>query len=259
MHSSHNRTHRTHTHTHCTHTARTHTHTQIIPGYDFKPQIAQLVAYNLQDIEVMEAWEGPARLHLIPHVNAPAADLPVRKIVGGKHIRANLTLPHGFVLHDFFSERKKSEANFYMNGNPLAAAAEKAKATEKAKAKVAPQDDKAGLTREKVLNLPSMPAICPSYPGTILTPARACAVCAVCAVARVRCVCGERSPLACVSAAAPSQMSNREYMIISYKTDPEAVRRWVPELLQPDDNVHLSWVKTESSGAHARHNLSLIQ
>lgn len=184
---------------------------KIIPGHDFKPQIAQLVAYNLQDIEVMEAWEGPARLHLIPHVNAPAADLPVRKIMGGKHIRANLTLPHGFVLHDYISERKKSESNFYMSGNPLA---EKAKATEKAKAKaeVAPQDDEARLTREKILNLPSMPAICPSYP------------------------------------AAPSHMSNREYMIISYKTDPEAVRRWVPELLQPDDNIHLSWVKTESSG-----------
>jgi hypothetical protein len=50
-------------------------------------------------------------------------------------------------------------------------------------------------------------------------------------------------------------MSNREYMIISYKTDPEAVRRWVPELLQPDDNIHLSWVKTESSGAHAPHTI----
>jgi hypothetical protein len=186
-------------HTHSSHSShtrhRTHrTRTQIIPGHDFKPQIAQLVAYNLQDIEVMEAWEGPARLHLIPHVNAPAADLPVRKIVGGKHIRANLTLPHGFVLHDYIAERKKSESNFYMSGNPLA---EKAKATEKAKAKaeVAPQDDKARLTREKVLNLPSMPAICPSYPGT--SPARACAACAVCAVARVRCVRCELSHVAC--------------------------------------------------------------
>lgn len=68
-----------------------------------------------------EAWEGPARLHLIPHVNARTADLPVRRVLGGKHIKAyvtppaifilqlncdasDLTLPHGYVLHDYHKE-----------------------------------------------------------------------------------------------------------------------------------------------------------
>ena len=63
--------------------------------------IAQLVAYNLTDITVKGAWAGPARLHLIPHVNAPVADLPVKKLLGGTHFIADLTLPYGRVLHDY--------------------------------------------------------------------------------------------------------------------------------------------------------------
>lgn len=51
-----------------------------------------------------EAWEGPARLELIPHVNAPANQLPVRKVLGGKHIKADITLPYGRVLHDYIKE-----------------------------------------------------------------------------------------------------------------------------------------------------------
>jgi acetoacetate decarboxylase len=74
---------------------------KVIPGVDGQPAIAQLVAYNLVDIEVKGSWTGPARLHLIPHVNAPLADLPVRRIVGGRHFIADLTLPYGRVLHDY--------------------------------------------------------------------------------------------------------------------------------------------------------------
>jgi acetoacetate decarboxylase len=47
------------------------------------------------------AWKGDARLHLVPHVNAPAADLPVKKIIGGSHMIADLTLPYGRVLFDY--------------------------------------------------------------------------------------------------------------------------------------------------------------
>ena len=36
-------------------------------------------------IHVHGAWEGPARLHLILHVNCRVDDLPVRRIVGGRH------------------------------------------------------------------------------------------------------------------------------------------------------------------------------
>jgi acetoacetate decarboxylase len=61
---------------------------KLIPGPDFKPQIAQIVSYNLQVEKLHHAWIGPARLSLNPHVNAPTADLPVRKILYGKHIKA---------------------------------------------------------------------------------------------------------------------------------------------------------------------------
>ncbi|MBM3535085.1 MAG: acetoacetate decarboxylase, partial [Alphaproteobacteria bacterium] len=74
---------------------------KLIPDVDGKPAIAQLVAYNLTEISVKGSWTGPARLHLIPHVNAPVADLPIRRIVGGLHFIADLTLPAGRVLYDY--------------------------------------------------------------------------------------------------------------------------------------------------------------
>jgi len=40
---------------------------------------------------------------LIPHVNAPVADLPIRQIIGGKHFVGDLSLPHGRVLHDYLA------------------------------------------------------------------------------------------------------------------------------------------------------------
>lgn len=74
---------------------------KLIPHVDGTPAIAQLVGYNLIDISVKGSWIGPARLHLIPHVNAPVADFPVKKILGGRHFVADLTLPYGRVLHDY--------------------------------------------------------------------------------------------------------------------------------------------------------------
>lgn len=49
---------------------------------------------NLTDIRVKGAWSGPARLALLRHVNAPVADLPVRRIIGAVHFIADLTLPY---------------------------------------------------------------------------------------------------------------------------------------------------------------------
>lgn len=77
---------------------------KLIPHVDGTPAIAQLVAYQLADVTVKGIWTGPARLHLVPHVNAPVADLPVKKIVGGKHFIADLTLPYGEVLHDYLRD-----------------------------------------------------------------------------------------------------------------------------------------------------------
>jgi acetoacetate decarboxylase len=77
---------------------------KLIPDVDGKPAIAQLVSYNLEDITVKGSWVGPARLHLIPHVNAPVADLPIKKVMGGRHFIADLSLPYGKVAHDYLKE-----------------------------------------------------------------------------------------------------------------------------------------------------------
>lgn len=74
---------------------------KLIPHVDGTPAIAQLVAYNMTNITLKGAWAGPARLHLVPHVNAPVADLPVRKVLGGLHAIADVTLPYGRVIHDY--------------------------------------------------------------------------------------------------------------------------------------------------------------
>jgi acetoacetate decarboxylase len=81
--------------------SKTQVNLKLIPHVDGSLAIAQLVSYNLSEIRVKGAWSGPARLHLIPHVNAPVADLPVRRVVGGTHFIADLTLPYGKVLHDY--------------------------------------------------------------------------------------------------------------------------------------------------------------
>ena len=82
---------------------KTQVNLKFIPGVDGTPAIAQLVAYNMCDVTVKGAWSGNARLHLIPHVNAPVADFPVRKIIGGSHFIADITLPYGRVIKDYLA------------------------------------------------------------------------------------------------------------------------------------------------------------
>ena len=84
---------------------KTQVNLKIIPGVDGQPAICQLVAYNLTDITVKGSWIGPGRLHLVPHVNAPVADLPVRRVIGAHHFIADLTLPYGRVIHDYLAPR----------------------------------------------------------------------------------------------------------------------------------------------------------
>ena len=83
--------------------AKLNVNLKFIPDVDGSPKIAQLVGYNLADIHVHGAWEGPARLHLIPHVNCRVADLPVRRILGGRHQIVDFVLPYGRVLHDYLA------------------------------------------------------------------------------------------------------------------------------------------------------------
>lgn len=74
---------------------------KMIPGADGTMAIVQLISYQLVDIAIKGAWSGPARLYLVPHVNAPVADLPVRRVIGGSHFIADLTLPYGETVHDY--------------------------------------------------------------------------------------------------------------------------------------------------------------
>ena len=87
--------------------SKTQVNLKLIPSVTGEAEICQLVAYNLTDIVVKGSWMGPARLHLVPHVNAPVADLPVRRIVGAHHFIADLTLPYGRVLHDYKREAER--------------------------------------------------------------------------------------------------------------------------------------------------------
>ena len=83
--------------------SRTQVNLKLIPHVDGTLAIAQLVGYQLGDIQVKGGWSGPARLHLVPHINAPVADLPVRRVLGGLHFVADLTLGYGTVLHDYLA------------------------------------------------------------------------------------------------------------------------------------------------------------
>jgi acetoacetate decarboxylase len=83
--------------------SKTQVNLKLIPGIDGRPAICQLVALNITDITVKGSWRGPGRLHLVPHVNAPVADLPVRHVVEAHHFIADLTLPYGRVIHDYLA------------------------------------------------------------------------------------------------------------------------------------------------------------
>lgn len=81
--------------------AKTQVNLKLIPDVNGTPKIAQLAAYNLENITVKGAWSGPARLSLTPHINAPVADLPVKACMGGKHFISDLTLPYARVIYDY--------------------------------------------------------------------------------------------------------------------------------------------------------------
>jgi acetoacetate decarboxylase len=66
--------------------------------------VCQLVRYFLKDVTVHGAWTGPAALQLFEHALAPVAKLPVRKVIGGTHLIADLTLGFGEIVYDYLQE-----------------------------------------------------------------------------------------------------------------------------------------------------------
>jgi acetoacetate decarboxylase len=77
---------------------------KMLPGYDRRPRILELVRSQITDITVRGAWTGPARLQLFEHALAPLADLPVREIVSVSHIVADLTLGRASLVHDYLQD-----------------------------------------------------------------------------------------------------------------------------------------------------------
>ncbi|MCT4793693.1 MULTISPECIES: acetoacetate decarboxylase [Exiguobacterium] len=61
-------------------------------GYEGELIISELTRSQITDIQVKEAYRGPARLELFQHVMAPLADFPVGKILDAQHIIADLRL-----------------------------------------------------------------------------------------------------------------------------------------------------------------------
>jgi acetoacetate decarboxylase len=77
---------------------------KIIPHVDGTPRICELVEYHLEQLVLKGAWTGPAALALTPHALAPVAELPVLEIVSAVHIRADLPLGLGKVVHDYLQQ-----------------------------------------------------------------------------------------------------------------------------------------------------------
>jgi acetoacetate decarboxylase len=81
---------------------------KIIPHANGRDKsICQLIKYYLKDVMIHGAWTGPAALQLFEHALAPVAKLPVRKVISGTHIIADLTLGFGEVVYDYLKHSKE--------------------------------------------------------------------------------------------------------------------------------------------------------
>ncbi|MCK5814402.1 MAG: acetoacetate decarboxylase [Flavobacteriaceae bacterium] len=75
-----------------------------IPHVDGTPRILELVRFSPINVKVKGAWAGSASLELHPHCMAPVSQLPVKEVVGGTHILADMTLTAGEVVHDYLAD-----------------------------------------------------------------------------------------------------------------------------------------------------------
>ena len=80
---------------------------KIMPHVDCSPRVCELVEYHLEEITLKGAWQGPAALQLFEHALAPVARLPVLEVTGGMHLKTDLTLGLGRVVHDYLAPKKK--------------------------------------------------------------------------------------------------------------------------------------------------------
>ncbi|WP_342556082.1 acetoacetate decarboxylase [Paenibacillus sp. FSL R7-0652] len=78
---------------------------KIATDYTGNLRICDLIRTQITDIEVKEAWTGPARLQLFEHALAPLADLPVLEVVSASHILTNLTLNAAQPVYNYLEEK----------------------------------------------------------------------------------------------------------------------------------------------------------
>ena len=71
---------------------------------DGTPRICELVEYHLEDVRLKGVWAGPGALSLHAHALAPVAEFPVLEVVSTIHLRADLTLGLGKVVHDYLDQ-----------------------------------------------------------------------------------------------------------------------------------------------------------
>ncbi len=76
---------------------------KIIPHVDGSARICEIVRYYMVDVAVKGAWSGPAAIEIFQHALAPVAELPVREVIGAKHILSDLTLGLGEVVFDYLA------------------------------------------------------------------------------------------------------------------------------------------------------------
>lgn len=84
---------------------------KVLPHVDGTARVCELVRFYLRDVTVHGAWSGPAAIELHPHALAPVADLPVRRVVGARHVIADLTLDIGEVAFDYLAKTPVRESD----------------------------------------------------------------------------------------------------------------------------------------------------
>ncbi|MDF2621252.1 MAG: Acetoacetate decarboxylase [Xanthobacteraceae bacterium] len=77
---------------------------KIIPHVDGTARVCELVEYYLENVTLKEAWTGPAALGLFPHAICDVAKLPVLEVISAVHMRTDLTLGLGKVVHDYLKD-----------------------------------------------------------------------------------------------------------------------------------------------------------
>ena len=78
---------------------------KIIPDVNLQNScICQLVEFFYTDINIIEAWEGPATLQVFNHALAPVSYLPIKKIIGAQYIILDLTIGFGKIIFDYLEQ-----------------------------------------------------------------------------------------------------------------------------------------------------------